>query len=165
MKKSHSIHLAVIALLSLFSTNLFAQTDRELATEILRLRDYSITYDTYAQSKPTKYPEELKVAEKKYRDQINKIKKGPNKDKYIKYLNKATGVDSLKYKNTPGMYYISLNPVELQRVKALPTQLEYFKVVKYSLFTQNKEDLIRPENVPFLAYKEKIRKKTLQSYK
>lgn len=146
-------------------TKLFAQSDIEILNDLSRLRIYSIKYDTHVQSMPTKYPEEMKIAEKKYRDQINKIKNGSNKALYLKFLDKATGVDSLKYKDVPGMNYIYMNIVEMQVIRSLPTELEYLKVVKYSLFTLNKEDLIRPENVPFLQYKEKLRKRPASPYK
>jgi len=146
-------------------TKLFAQSDIEILNDLSRLRNYSIKYDTHVQSMPTKYPEEMKIAEKKYRDQINKIKNGSNKALYLKFLDKATGVDSLKYKDVPGMNYIYMNIVEMQVIRSLPTELEYYKVVKYSLFTLNKEDLIRPENVPFLQYKEKLRKRPASPFK
>lgn len=146
-------------------TKLFAQSDIEILNDLSRLRIYSIKYDTHVQSMPTKYPEEMKIAKKKYRDQINKIKNGSNKALYLEFLDKATGIDSLKYKDIPGMNYIAMNTVEMQVIRSLPNQLEYYKVVKYSLFTLNKEDLIRPENVPFLQYKEKLRKRPASPFK
>ncbi|MGJ1266554.1 hypothetical protein ACR78G_05135 [Sphingobacterium spiritivorum] len=158
MKKLLKITIGLI-LLIWCSNALFAQTDRDILNDLSLLRNYSIDYDTHIQSQPTKYPDKLKVTEKKYRDQINKIKRGPYKELYVKFLDKAIGIDSLKYKKIPGMNYIAMNPVEMQVLKSLPTELEYFKVVKYSLFTLDKEELVRPENVPFLKYKEKLRKR------
>lgn len=154
-----------ITMMSLLFSNAKAQSDREIATDLLKLRDFSIKYDTYIQSMPTKHPEAMKEAEKNYRNQIDLIKNGPNRNLFIKFLDKATGVDSLKYKDMPAMNYIYMSTVEMQKLSALPNLLEYYKVVKYSLFTLNKEELFRPEEVPFLKYKEKLRKRTIAPFK
>ncbi|MCS3556180.1 MULTISPECIES: hypothetical protein [unclassified Sphingobacterium] len=166
MKKYEKIAIIFIAFIAICTPLiLVAQTDKDIRSDLSRLRNYSIKYDTHVQSMPTKYPEEMKIAEKKYRDQINKIKNGSNKALYLKFLDKATGIDSLKYKDVPGMNYIAMNTVEMQVIRSLPTQLEYYKVVKYSLFILNKDELIRPENVPFLRYKEKLRKRPTSPFK
>lgn len=135
------------------ATTLFAQSERDIQIDILRLAEYSSQYDIFYQSMPTKHPDKMKIAEKKYKDQIAKIKNGPNKIKYIQFLEKATGIDSLKYKNEKGYKYTSYGPWLQVRLSQMPTMLEYFKVVKYSLFTLNKEELIQPKDVPFLKYK------------
>jgi hypothetical protein len=152
-------------MMSLLFSNGKAQSDREIATNLLKLRDFSIKYDTYIKSMPTKHPEAMKEVEKNYRNQIDIIKNGPNRNLFIKFLDKATGADSLKYKDMPAMNYIYMSTVEMQKLSALPNLLEYYKVVKYSLFTLNKEELVRPEKVPFLKYKEKLRKRPMAPFK
>lgn len=86
-------------------------------------------------------------------DQINCIKKGPNRDIYIQFLNDATGKDSLRYQKQIGMHYTYLAPILTHDRKKKPNMFEYLKVVKYSLFTLNKEELILPKDIPFLKGK------------
>jgi len=43
----------------------------------------------------------------------------------------------------------------VHNLRLMPTLLEYYKVVKYSLFTLDRDELIPPDEVPFLRYKRK----------
>ena len=148
---------------SLLTTKtVYAQMSKEevkLDVELLKLRNYSIDYGGYAEIdsatlKERNLNEKKEEAENKYRDQLAKIKNGPDRDLYVNFLNKATGVDSVKH-NYPGFNYTYLNPIMVHSLKLMPTLLEYYKVVKYSLFTLDRDELIPPDEVPFLQYKQK----------
>ncbi|EEI92234.1 hypothetical protein HMPREF0765_2161 [Sphingobacterium spiritivorum ATCC 33300] len=129
----------------------FAQpSSRDIMIDILRLREYSINYDAYKDLKDPDAAIKKNEYTKKYFDQINKIKNGPNRELYIQFLNEATGIDSLKSKNDIGYNYTYYVGILTHRRIKMPTRLEYFKVVKYSLFTMNKDELIQPKDVPFL---------------
>lgn len=132
-------------------------TKREAQVDILKLREYAIEYDIYGKTNDPKYIEKKNIATRKYNDQIHKIKNGSNKTEYLRFLDIATGVDSAKYKNNVGFNYtdISTNPFLTNNIKKRPTMLEYFKVVKYSLFTLNKNELVLPKDVPFLRSESK----------
>ena len=86
-------------------------------------------------------------------DQINYIKKGPNRAIYIQFLNDATGQDSLRYQKQIGMHYTYLVPIRTHNIGNMPNMFEYLKAVKYSLFTLNKEELLLPKDIPFLKGK------------
>ena len=141
-----------LILLICCSNTLFAQTSsRDIMIDILRLREYSINYDAYKDLKDPDTADKKNQYTKKYFDQINKIKNGPNRALYIQFLNDATGIDSLKSKGVVGYNYTYHNGLlATPEFKKMPTRLEYFKVVKYSLFTMNKDELIQPKDVPFL---------------
>ncbi|WP_333625764.1 hypothetical protein [Sphingobacterium siyangense] len=128
-----------------------------------RLRDYSLQYDKYKQYNLEKfvnekekytelYSKRAKYA-KLYKEQIYKIKYGPKRHIYIRYLDKAIGVDSAKYKEEKGFEYTFVFSLVSRRSDTMPTLFEYYKVVKYSLFTLDKEELLPPKEVPFLKYK------------
>lgn len=145
-----------LTLLVLMSSVTIAQDDtktKEIRLQLSLLCEYSSKYDYYAQLKASKFDEQRSKFEKMYRDQIKKIKHGPDRDLYIQYLNTATGRDSLKYRDNKGHPYFNYYTITA-RIDRMPTLLEYYKVVKYSLFTMDKEELIHPRDVPFLRYRD-----------
>jgi len=78
--------------------------EMKLVIELSNLREYSIDYGGYAEIDATTLKERNRTgkkeqAAKKYRDQIDKIKNGPDRELFLTFLNKATGVDSVKYKS------------------------------------------------------------------
>jgi len=95
------------------STPLIAQTAlRDILHEFHKLRPYSIKYETYRELNEPEYAERKKAHKKKYMDQINYIKKGPNRAIYIQFLNDATGKDSLRHQKQIWyiLYICSSNP-------------------------------------------------------
>lgn|SRR5690606_5656296 len=132
-----------------------ANPERSIRIELGKLREYSVEYDKYSKTSSSKFVKEKEKYTKLYKDQLNKIKRGSERHIYIQFLDKATGVDSLKYKNEKGYSYISPeNPLLVPRISKMPTLLEYYKVVKYSLFEMDKDELLPPKDVPFLRFKE-----------
>jgi len=149
-----SILSSILLGLMVFSTPLIAQTAlRDILHEFDKLRTYSIKYDAYRELNEPEYAERKKAHKKKYMDQINYIKKGPNRAIYIQFLNDATGKDSLRYQKQIGMHYTYLVPIRTHNIGNMPNMFEYLKAVKYSLFTLNKEELILPKDIPFLKGK------------
>lgn len=151
-KYYYSILATLFSLLSLNSI-VSAQTQlstRDLQVDILRLGEYSIKYDAYHRVFPNSDPQNEQKYEKKYKDQIQKIKNGINKNQYLAFLDKAIGTDSLKHKNQIGYNYTYYNELLTHDRRKMPNRLEYFKVVKYSLFTLNRDELVLPKDVPFL---------------
>ncbi|MBE8721908.1 hypothetical protein [Sphingobacterium pedocola] len=149
--------LIIVALLPEVTIGQDASKTKEIRSQLSHLCGYSMKYDEFVQLPRAKYGEQIDKFEKLYRDQIKKIKHGPDRDLYFEFLEKATGPDSLKYKVGSGMpfpyvYFYTL--LSKSRVDKMPTRIEYYKVVKYSLFTKDKEELIHPRDIPFLRYKE-----------
>lgn len=130
-------------------------TPRQVRIDIANLCDYSQQYNKYSQLSSNKFDEQRSKFNKLYRDQIYKIKHGTHRAVYKEFLDKATGIDSLKYKNEKGYEYTYTFSLVSRRIDTMPTLLEFFKVVKYSLFTLDKEELLPPKDVPFLKYKVK----------
>ncbi|WP_164122789.1 MULTISPECIES: hypothetical protein [Sphingobacterium] len=99
--------LATIFIYVFCSAISFAQMSmeqRNLKVDILRLREYSIAYDANRIAEnPDKGKREMII--KKYKDQINLIKNGPDRERYIKFLSNAVGVDSSKYAKEIGYNY------------------------------------------------------------
>ncbi|MCS3556173.1 hypothetical protein EDF66_10396 [Sphingobacterium sp. JUb20] len=63
MKRKSFYKILSPAILMIFSSAaVYSQSERDIKIDLSDLRLYSIEYDTYAQSKPTKYPEKLKKA-------------------------------------------------------------------------------------------------------
>lgn len=127
---------------------------KEIRIQLIRLSEYSNNYDRYRQLPKEKYGEQIVKFEKLYRDQIKKIKHGPDRELYTQYLKTATGADSLKYKDKHAVPYVYIYSILTQRTDRMPTLLEFYKVVNYSLFTMDMEELIPPRDIPFLRYKE-----------
>ncbi|MBD1434722.1 hypothetical protein H8B06_17990 [Sphingobacterium sp. DN00404] len=117
------------------------------------LLDYAVKYDKYAQLSD-KYEQQKNEAKKQYVDMVNQIKRGPNREKFVNFLNKAIGVDSVQYKDKKGYSYTYNHSLHNPRISKMPTLLEYYKVVKYSLFDMDKDELLPPKDIPFLRYKE-----------
>ena len=69
-------------------------------------------------------------------------------------MNNAIGKDSTNYSDV-GYNYTWVNELLTTSVFKKPTLLEYFKVVRYSLFEKNRDRLLPMEDVPFLKYKVK----------
>jgi hypothetical protein len=144
-------HCIIIGL-TMFSYSAIAQpSEKDIQLDILRLREYSIEYHKYLKRNDPAVVEIKSARKKKYLNQIDKIKNGPNRTLYIEFLDHAIDQDSLKHNNqtwynytTPGLDYSA---------RTSPTRLEYFKVVKYSLFTLDKDELLMPLKVPFLKGK------------
>ncbi|MGJ1360913.1 hypothetical protein ACR79B_03465 [Sphingobacterium spiritivorum] len=151
MKRSLKIVIGLILIIYCSNVSWAQPSSRDIMIDILRLREYSINYDAYKDLKDPDAADKKNQYTKKYFDQINKIKNGPNRALYIQFLNDATGIDSLKSKSVVGYNYTYHNGLlATPEFKKMPTRLEYFKVVKYSLFTMNKDELIQPKDVPFL---------------
>ncbi|WP_400263086.1 hypothetical protein ACFX5U_08465 [Sphingobacterium sp. SG20118] len=154
MKKQFlSISALIVMMIGLiiFIEPIMAQTSkRDIKIDLHRLRVYSANYDAYREFNQHEYAEVKEGHRKKYIDQIDKIKRGPNRDLYIQFLDEATGKDSLEYKNQIGMHYTYANPIMVHRRKNMTNMFEYLKVVKYSLFTMDKDELLLPNDVPFL---------------
>ncbi|MGJ1263115.1 hypothetical protein [Sphingobacterium spiritivorum] len=150
MKKLLKVTIGFILLICCINVSFAKPSSREIMIDILRLREYSINYDAYKHLKDSDAATKKNEYTKKYFNLINKIKNGPNRALYIQFLNDATGIDSLKSKNDIGYNYTYYVGILTHRRTKMPTRLEYFKVVKYSLFTMNKDELIQPKDVPFL---------------
>lgn len=154
MKKQFLSILTLIAMmigLIIFIEPIMAQTSkRDIKIDLHRLRVYSANYDAYREFNQHEYAEVKKKHREKYLDQIDKIKRGPDRNLYIQFLDEATGKDSLEYKNEIGMHYTYANPIMVHRRTNMTNMFEYLKVVKYSLFTMDKEELLLPNDVPFL---------------
>lgn len=145
-----SLIAMMIGLIILIDPIMAQPSKRDIIIDFQQLRDYSANFDAYRKSKRHKYSELKEGHRKKYKAQIDKIKRGPNRNFYIQFLDEATGKDSLEYKNQIGMHYTYANPIMVHRLRNMTTMFEYLKVVKYSLFTLDKEELLLPDDVPFL---------------
>jgi len=149
--------LIIVALLPKVTIGQDAYKEKEIRSQLTRLCGYSMKYDEFVQLPREKYGKQIDKFEKLYRDQIKKIKHGADRDLYIAFLDKATGPDSLKYKGPNDMPYPYVHfytTSSKRRMHKMPTRIEYYKVVKYSLFTIDKEELTHPRDVPFLRFKE-----------
>ena len=131
---------------------------RDIQIDILRLREYSIKYYGYKEVSDSKARDRKDSVTKKYRDQIHKIKNGPNRKLYLKFLNNAIEEDSSKYKDEIGYNYTYYNPLLTYDRREMPTMLEYFKVVRYCLFEKNKNELVPPDQIPFLNQKARVKR-------
>ncbi|WP_257670967.1 hypothetical protein [Parapedobacter tibetensis] len=139
----------------------FCQTKedtKELKIELLKLMDYSARFDSYKLSseKDSKYIAKRDSVEKLYRAQIQKIKHGPRSSDYLSFLDVAIGRDSAFYSKNLGYNYFHVDVTLNIMRSALPTQLEYYKVVRYSLFEKDKDELLPLKDIPFLRHKSNI---------
>lgn len=131
---------------------------RKVAHELLKLRDYSIAYDDYSKmfNKNEKYRRKRDSVELLYRGQIRKIKYGPLREEVLVFLNNATKRDSALYNHAAMYNYKSYDQLLTVNPREIPTLLEYYKAVMYSLFEQDKDELLHMRDIPFLKYKQKL---------
>ncbi len=137
----------------------FKEQKKYLNTQLHRLRDYSLAYDTYSRMsvKHKEYISKRDSAEIRYRKQIKIIKFGPKKDQFLAFLNKAIEKDSALYRNKVGYNYTMADESTTEGLLKKLTLLEYYKVVRYSLFEKDSNRLLPMEDIPFLKYKLQIR--------
>lgn len=134
--------------------NSLAQTKRELIVELDKLRQYSVEYDLYFNIESNSRDEDKKKeVNNLYRQQVEKIKNGPNKEEFEHFLKNAIQKDSLKYKERRRYNYTFVSPLIVYRSEQLPTALDYYKVVYLSLFIEKKDRLLPPEHFDFLRGK------------
>ena len=156
MKTLHR-HLLVLMLLGLF-THVIGQTSQEVINikkELYTLRNYSIAFDRLERfpKNSSTYTVKKDSIEELYRDQIYKIKHGPQRSQFLSFLNTAVEKDSTQYRAFLGFNYTYIDETQSIRRSMLPTLLEYFNVVKYSLFDQDKEELLPLDDILFLRHK------------
>jgi len=125
----------------------------EIKKQLMYLLNYAVEYDKFAQLSD-KYKQQKNEARQRYVDMIKQIKHGPNREKIENFLNKATGIDSIQYRDKKGYSYTYSHSLHIPRISKMPTLLEYYKVVKYSLFDMDRDELLPPKDIPFLRYKE-----------
>lgn len=125
----------------------------EIKKQLMYLLDYAVKYDKYAQLSD-KYEQQKNEAKQQYDDLVRRIKYGANRSQFIDFLDTATGIDSLQYSGKKGYNYTYSHSLHSPRISRMPTLLEYYKVVKYSLFEMDKDELLPPKDVPFLRFKE-----------
>src|SRR5690606_122480 len=70
----------------------------EIKKQLMYLLHYAVEYDKFAQLSH-KYKQQKNEAKQQYVDMVNQIKHGPNREKIVIFLNKATGVDSAQYRD------------------------------------------------------------------
>lgn len=125
-----------------------------------RLQTYSIEHDRLTLSSESrienKYHGQKDSIEGAYLSYVKEIKYGKQRKEILDFLDNAIERDSLKYLQA-GFHYVFLGRYLRPRIKELPTQLEYYKVVRYSLFELDRDRLIPPHEVPFLKHKDPTR--------
>jgi len=127
----------------------------EVIKELYKLRDYSLDFDQIKRSNNLSVTRKDSI-EKLYRNQIEKIKYGPQRDQFLKFLNYAIEENPSNYQMF-GFNYTHDNELRSVRRNQLPTLLEYLRAVRYSLFEMNKEELLPMGDTPFLRYKKDIK--------
>lgn len=128
-------------------------SEKQIKYDIIRLRDYNQTYEKSVMLKA--YEEKLSKIEQLLLNQIDLVKRGPNKDVYKQYLERAIGIDSAFYVNELGESYDyhMLNPIINYRQPQRLTKLEYYKAVYYSFFEKDSDCFIPVYEIPFLKDK------------
>ncbi|RXF68849.1 hypothetical protein [Arcticibacter tournemirensis] len=131
------------------------EQEKYLNIQLHQLREYSLAYDTYSRMsvKYKEYKSRRDSAEIRYRKQIKLIKFGPKKNQFLAFLNKAIEKDSALYRNRVGYNYTMADESTTESPLKKPTLLEYYKVVRYSLFEKDSNRLLPMEDIPFLKYK------------
>ncbi|MEJ5054512.1 hypothetical protein [Sphingobacterium sp. MYb382] len=128
-------------------------SEKQIKYDIARLRDYNQTYEKSVMLKA--YEEKLSKIEQLLLNQIYLGKRGPNKDVYREYLERAIGMDSIFYDDELGQRYDYhvLNPIINYRHSQRLTKLEYYKAVYYSFFEKDSDRFIPVYEIPFLKDK------------
>lgn len=128
---------------------------REIRSVLWELRDYSIEFDTYSMvaERNERYIAQRDSIGKRYKDLVREIKYGPRKDRFLAFLDQATGPDSVRHGAMMGYNYMFVNEILSIRRSKLPTLLEYYKAVRYSLFEKDEDMLLHMRDIPFLKYK------------
>lgn len=132
----------------------FGQTTRELSIDLENLRFYSIDYDLYTNRlKDEEYEEKRIRAVQLYTQQIQKISQGPQSAKFEAFLKDAIERDSVSLNKRTRYNYLWVSPAFVFPADQLPTNLDYYKVVYYSLFVKKANELLPHEHFDFLRDK------------
>lgn len=125
-----------------------------MSIELQKLRRYSIDYDLYTNRLTGAQYEEKRIkAVELYKQQIQKISQGPENVKFEAFLKNAIEKDSVSLRNQTRYNYTVISRAHIFPANQLPTRLDYYKVVYYSLFVKKANELLPHEHFDFLRDK------------